>query len=384
MHKRFEALDILRGLSVIGMILVIVPGAWDQRFNWLNHAEWRGFSLADMIFPLFLFCVGFSMVLSLNKRIANKQNVLKHILIRSILLIAVGLLTALTPDFDFQKFRIPGVLQRIGLCYLLVGLLIAASSPANKEGNAAGKKQIKVLLISIGSIAAFYWIILNLIPVPTFDLTGYDSEKSWPAFIDRRVFGVNHLWLYGQTNGVVTYDPEGLLSTLPACINVMAGAIIGVLYKKENKFFNPAYLFILGLILILLGWGFDKTGIDLLIKKIWTISFATLSTGFSLLLFAFIILTDKKAVSQIYLPGKVFGANALLGFIIGMLSGLLIDRPLLKINNEHKSLRESGFNLFKQIFDDPQYASFAFSITFLVISFLVLYMLYRKKWYIKL
>lgn len=103
MNNRFIELDILRGLSVIGMILVIVPGAWDQRFSWLNHADWRGFSFADMIFPTFLFCVGFSMVLSLNKRTANRQPVFKHILIRSVLLISVGLITSLIPDFDFQN-----------------------------------------------------------------------------------------------------------------------------------------------------------------------------------------------------------------------------------------------------------------------------------------
>ena len=384
MNKRFEELDILRGLSVIGMILVIVPGAWDQRFTWLNHADWRGFSFADMIFPTFLFCVGFSIVLSINNRIANKQNVFKHILVRSILLISLGLIMSLIPDFDFKNFRIPGILQRIGFCYLLVGSLITYSFPMNTEGNAIIKKQIKVLLICIGLISAFYWIILNFIPVPKLNMTGYDSEKSWPAFIDRSIFGVNHLWVYGQTKGVVTYDPEGLLSTIPSCINVIAGAIMGLLYRGKNKLFNLKYLFTIGFILILLGWSFDKTGIDLMIKKIWTISFAILSSGFSIVLFAFIILTGRTVISKIYFPAKVFGANTLLGFIIGILSGLLIDRPIIKINNEYKSLRDSGFAFFKQIFDNPQYASFAFSITFLIISFLFLYILYRRKWYIKL
>ncbi len=384
MHKRLEELDILRGLSVIGMILVIVPGAWDQRFASLDHPEWRGFSFADMIFPTFLFCVGFSLVLSINKRMANGQNVVKHLLIRSILLIAVGILIALIPDFDLQKFRIPGVLQRIGLCYLITGLLIIFSYPKNSKGNAASRKQVRVLLILIVMIAALYWTVLNLIPVPGFDITGYDSEKSWPAFIDRAVFSVDHLWIWGQTNGVVTYDPEGLLSTLPSCINVMAGAIMGLLYKAGNKFFNFRYLFILGFILMLAGWSLDKTGVDLLIKKLWTVSFATLSTGFSIALFAFILLTNREPVSNIYFPAKVFGSNALLGFIMGMLSGLLIDRPLLPASSQYRSLRESGYNFFKQLVGHPQWASVAFSIVFLVIIFIILYILYRKKWYVKL
>lgn len=170
---------------------------------------------------------------------------------------------------------------------------------------------------------------------------------------------------------------------MPSCINVIAGAIVGLVYKEKTKPFDLKYLFIIGFVLILSGWSFDKTGIDPMIKKLWTISFAILSSGFSIVLFALIILTNRKAVSKIYFPAKVFGANALLGFIIGILSGLLIDRPIVKSNNGYKSLREWGFTLYKEIFD-AQYASFAFSITFLFVSFLLLYILYRRKWFIKL
>jgi predicted acyltransferase len=384
MKQRFNELDIVRGLSVIGMILVTVPGAWDQRFIWLNHTEWRGANLSDMIFPAFLFCVGFSIILSINNRISKgKQQAINHILIRGTLLIVIGIAVALIPDFNLHTVRIPGVLQRIGICYIVVGLLIIFFSKSHKDGDT--NIQIKVLIISAAFIALLYWIVLNFIPISGFNnVTGYDSEKSWPAFIDKHVFGINHLWPYGQTNGVVTYDPEGLLSTFPACINVIIGAIMGLLYKKKEKYRKPPFLFLFGFILILFGWLLDIANIDPIIKKIWTPSFALLSSGFSIVVLACVMISNKNSISKLYYPAKVFGANALLGFIIGAISGLLIDTPVLLIENKKTSIRDYGFNILNETLHSPQYASFLFSILFLTVTFLILLFLYKKRWFVKL
>lgn len=384
MKERLQELDMLRGLSVIGMILVIVPGDWGQRFGWLNHAEWRGWSLADMIFPSFLFCVGFSMILSINKRIANGRTlIIRHILIRGIALVVLGFAIGLIPDFNFHTVRIPGVLQRIGICYILVGLLIVFSSGNEKEVNR--NIQLKTLLLSASIIAILYWVVLNLIPLPGVgNITGYDSDKSWPALIDRQIFSVNHLWIWGQTNGVVTYDPEGLLSTFPACINVIAGAIIGMLYKGNHKFIKPPFLLLIGSVLVLSGLLLEISSIDPLIKKIWTVSFALLSSGFAIVVLGVIMISNKSFITTLYFPTKVFGSNALLGFIIGMLSGQLIDRPFLLVDNNKTSLRSYGFNMLNEAVHSPQYASFLFSIIYLTLSFLILLFLYRKRWFIKL
>jgi predicted acyltransferase len=384
MEQRFNELDIVRGLSVVGMILVTVPGAWEQRFMWLNHAEWRGANLSDMIFPTFLFCVGFSFILSINNRISKgKQQAINHILIRGTLLIVIGIAVELIPDFNLHTFRIPGILQRIGTCYIIVGLLIIGFSKSHPDRDT--NSQIKVLISSAVFLALLYWVVLNFIPISGFNnVTGYDPVKSWPAFIDRHIFGINHLWPYGQINGVVTYDPDGLLSTFPACINVIIGAIMGLLYKKKEKYFNLPFLFLFGFILILFGWLLDIANIDPMIKKIWTPSFALLSSGFSIIVLAFVMISNKNSISKIYYPAKVFGANALLGFIISIKSDLFLDKPVLLIENKKTSLRDYGFNILNETLHSPQYASFLFSILFLTVTFLILLFLYKKRWFVKL
>ncbi len=384
MKRRVIELDVLRGMSVIGMILVIVPGDWGQRFEWLNHAEWRGCTLADMIFPTFLLSVGFSMILSINKRIAvGKANLLKHILVRGSLLVGLGFLLGLLPDFNFDTVRIPGVLQRIGFCYMLVGVIVVFFSRSEVKENR--RIQIKLLVISATVIALTYWLVLNFIPLPGSDqLTPYDPDKSWPAYVDRHIFGINHLWIYGQTKGLVTYDPEGLLSTFPACMNVIAGAVMGLLYKMESKYFKPVFLCLSGLSLMLVGWLLDTMNIDPIIKKIWTPSFALFSSGFSAVVFSVIMISNKGIISKLYFPARVFGANALLGFLIAMLSGQLIDKPLLSFHEEASSLRHFGFTLLNQLLGSAPYGSFIFSLTYLVVAFLILNLLYQRNMFLRL
>ena len=383
MKERFEALDIVRGLSVIGMIMVIVPGAWEQRFNWLNHTDWRGYNVSDLIFPTFLFCAGFSLALSLRKRMerGNTQTVIR-ILSRSLLLVLLGLLIALVPDFNFANLRIPGILQRIGVCYLIVGLLIVYSEKhrkANKEN-----AQIIFIISVAAAIAILYWALLYFVPVPGYHTNGFDSEGSWPAYIDRKVFGIAHMWEFGTTNKVVTYDPEGLLSTLPACINVMMGATIGFLYLNKNRYFTISRLFIIGLCLYVSGILLDLCNIDPIIKKIWTASFALLSSGFSIMLLALImmIITNKWLASVFY-PVKVFGANALLAFIVAM-SAWIIDKPFISSGGSYLSLRKYGYQSMMRFSTDPQHSSFLFTLVFLVVLFILLWLLYRSKRFIKI
>ncbi len=376
MKQRLLELDILRGLSILGMILVITPGDWSQRFQWMNHAEWIGYPLSDMIFPSFLFCVGMSIAISLNKKrklnISN-TNIIRKIITRTILLFAIGIFINGFPNFNWQNIRIPGVLQRIAVCYCLVSFIWLYSMQSKKITNS--------LLIAL-TIAISYFVLLYFIPVPSFGITGHSAANSWASYIDQNIFGIQHLWIYGTSNGVVTYDPEGILASLPAAINVIFGVVFGQLYLQNSKWYQPAYIFLTGFVLLLIGYILHSTGIMPMIKKIWTSSFALFSSGFSLIVLAFIqlSLTKAPAFKKVYDPFIVFGSNALLAFIIGNLFMPIMDMPLFS----ELSIRQSGFEFFKNIVNSAQWGSFLYSFTFLLILYSGLYFLYQKKWFLKL
>lgn len=383
MQNRLEELDILRGLSVIGMILVITPGDWGYRLPCLNHAVWEGFPLADTISPTFLFCVGFSLAISFTKKHNNGDTALlisKHIFRRTTLLILIGLFIAAYPWFDFSSIRIPGVLQRIGLCYFIVGLLLVLLKEQKTE------KKIAILLGIAAAILILYWVLLFYVPVPGFESPGFDSPGSWAPYIDRKVFGPHHLWAFGIVDGVRASDPDGLLSALPASVNVILGVILGFLYLIKSKYFKVHLLFIAGLILSLIGLLLGYTGIVPIIKTIWTSSFALLSSGVSIMVLALISLGLKfKYVPSLFYPTKVFGANALLAFIIALMSpALFLDIPYFEKGSQLLSLRTFGFEAIKTVFPNPYFAAFLFSVFFLTFVFFTLWFLYRRKYFIKL
>ena len=168
----------------------------------------------------------------------------------------------------------------------------------------------------------FNWVLYH-IPVSGIGVTGDNSYNSWPVIIDKNIFGVHHLWEYRTTNGKVTYDPEGLLATFPASVNVIFGLIIGVFYTRNKNQYTTRLLFVLGAFLLLLGFSLDYFNVMPAIKKIWTSSFVLLSSGFSILLLAFIrfLLTKYLVTKKILYPFIVYGANAIVAF---MLSNMLI------------------------------------------------------------
>ena len=137
MNKRWDALDVLRGLTIMLMLLNLSPGSWEHNFSWLVHAKWDGWTLIDMVAPAFLFCIGVAMPLSLRRRSekgASRAELLRHVLWRSLLLVAIGFFLNLYPNFDFAHVRIPGVLQRIGLCYGIVGAFMLLTARIDAGG----------------------------------------------------------------------------------------------------------------------------------------------------------------------------------------------------------------------------------------------------------
>lgn len=379
MKKRLLELDTLRGISILGMILVITPGDWSKRFHWMNHAEWIGFPLSDMIFPTFLFCVGMSIAISFHKKI--KHNVpyvvlIKKILIRTILLFLIGVFINGFPSFDWQHIRISGVLQRIGISYCIVSLIWLFIQ---------SRKRLLPLtfLLSIAFfIGAFYFILLYYIPIPSFGITGHSSANSWPSYIDQNIFGIQHLWMYGTTDGIVTYDPEGLLASLPASINIIFGVVFGQLYILNSKWYNLKYIMLVGVLLLIVGYFLNYFSIMPIIKKIWTSSFALFSSGFSLLILSVIqlLITQHAVFKRVFYPFIVYGSNALLAFIISNALMPIMDIPLIN----GISTRQGGFQFFNTIIPSQEWSSFLYGSTFLVLLFCLLNILYKKKLFLKL
>ena len=383
-NRRLDELDLLRGLSVIGMLLVVTPGQWEQNFSWLVHAPWEGLVPADMIFPGFLFCVGYALPLSLSRRIGageTSRRMAMHFMSRGLVLIGIGVLLNLLQTFDWGTARLPGILQSIAVCWLLVGGLLLASN----QGRDAGEWNPRLGILTACAIVllAAYWVLLTFVPVPGYGANRYDSVGSWPAFIDRTVFGVNHLWIWGQTDGLVTYDPEGLLSTLSASINVLTGTIFASLYLRAPTKLTPARQIGAGSTLMVAGLVASLFYPP--IKQIWTGSFALFSSGVALtLLGGFALLTRNEPAGKILFPLKVYGSNALLVFIISGITFATFDTPFIPVGEEIVTFRNLGYSVFSSVLSDSKSASFAFAFTFVCLLYPLLWFLYSRRWFLRI
>ena len=219
LKPRLRSLDVFRGITVAAMILVNNPGDWGHIYAPLEHAEWNGCTPTDLIFPFFLFIVGVSIVFALGSKKENPETHNKLILValkRSAILFGLGLFLSLFPLFDFSVVRILGVLQRIAIVYFICVVIFIKTNP---------KTQWKLM---IGILLA-YWAIMTLIPVPGVGYANLGKETNLGAWLDRLVLTVNHTWKLSKT-----WDPEGILSTLPAIGTGLFGILIGNLLKSNG------------------------------------------------------------------------------------------------------------------------------------------------------
>lgn len=376
--KRLEALDILRGLCVIGMILVAYAGSWYPRFTVLNHADWQGFVLADMIFPGFLFCVGVALPMSFAARAARqtKAQLFGHVLWRSAALIALGVVLNFIAHPDPAAFRLPGILQRIGLCYALAGgLCLLLGRKSDHDFTVPGWPLTGIT----AAIAIGYAALLILWTDADCAGACFDSVHSLPAVIDRMVFTPAYMWNWGLTDGVKTYDPEGLLSTLGALVNVLIGVAVAVYIRGHGVKGSLVGLGLFGLVLMLAGLGLNSE--IPIIKKIWTTSFALVSAGFGVLVFVLLaVAADVFKAGRFAVFAKVFGANATLAFVLISLFDTVLQRPLLS----GVSLHDAAATQLGAIIPEPRVASLAYSAGLVLIIGAILWPLYRKRWFLKL
>jgi predicted acyltransferase len=349
-------------MTIAGMILVNNAGNWDEVYRPLAHAEWNGWTLADLIFPFFLFIVGVAISISFADRSSrNVRELVTRILRRTLLLFALGMaLNALTSFDGFAGLRVPGVLQRIALCYLAASMVSLATGP---------RGQIAILV----GLLAGYWALLELVPVPGVGAGHLDPESNLAAYVDRRIFGEGHLYRK-------TWDPEGLLSTLPAIATTLFGVLAGRwLFGKRPSRQTTFGLIAAGALAVALGELMSHwMPIN---KNLWTSSFATFTAGMALMLFGFFFwLIDVREVRRSVHPFVVFGVNPIAVYVLSTALGELLDRIAVGDDN----LRERICEWLFAGWAPPRAASLLFALSYVLVWLGVVEVFYRKRIFIKL
>lgn len=369
--KRLLSLDVFRGMTIAGMILVNNPGTWSAIYSPLEHAEWNGWTPTDFIFPFFLFIVGVAIPLALGKRIESgtvTRDVYIKIFRRSAVIFLLGLFLAAFPYFGLSDLRIPGVLQRIAVCYLIASILFLHFDWK------------KLVYVSIGLLLV-YWLLMTLIPVPGCAVTTMnDKACNLAAYIDRIIFTEAHIWKQAKV-----YDPEGILSTLPAIVTTVSGILTGMWLKKDGSNYEKvAGLFFFGVVLVALGWCWNF--FFPINKALWTSSYVLFTSGLALCFLGFCYwLIDIKGYEKWAKPFIVFGVNALALYVLsGLLTEILI---LIEVpGGDGKTTSLWGW-IFHNIFlsvAEPINASLMFAISYVLLWLFFMWLFYRKKIFIKI
>lgn len=380
---RWRALDWLRGLSITGMLLNLTPGAWDRQYAWMVHAKWEGSTLVDMVAPAFLFCIGAAMPLSLSQRIQagqTKAALLRHGLWRAALLVAIGLFLNAYPVFDLAHLRIPGVLQKIGLAFALaLGIVLLV---LRQPGGGAADFRPRLLLRAVILILLSHWALLYFVPVPGFGAGRFDAVGSWPAYIDRSLFSVPHMFIWWPVEGKVVFDPDGLLNAFTSSASILIGVLAGLAYMggKPKRFGLASCAGGAALMLAALA----LSPVCPIIKNIYTATFTLFSAGFSLVLLAlFTQLARWQPSRRLLFPLQAYGANPLLAYITSFMVAPLLDAAWTNAAGATTSLRGAGQAALGTVLD-PYAASFTFGLAYLSLQFLVLWACYRRRWFLKL
>ena len=359
--KRLQSLDVLRGLTIILMIIVNSPGSWSHVYPPLLHADWNGLTPTDLVFPSFLFILGISTVLSLEKRIIvdSKQKLFKKIFGRAIKIYLVGLLLWVWPEFDFSNIRYAGVLQRISVVYLICATIFIFTKKSNQLF-------LGVLLLTI------YTVIMVFIPVPEIgkpDLS--EPMMNWANYIDSQLLpGI--LWQK-------TWDPEGILSTMGAISSGLFGmSAAGILTEyKESKSLDQLmiYGFILGFSGFIVHYIFPFN------KSLWSSSFTLITAGISaMLLGTCIYYIDQKKIKKGLKIPLAFGVNPIVAYALSsILVSFFYSDFFLPI-----AINDMFMNTFINLGFPAKFVSLIYALLYGFIIYIPTYLLFKNKLYIKL
>ena len=390
---------MFRGLTIAGMLLVNDPGTWSAIYPPLEHAEWHGWTPTDLIFPFFVWIVGITTYMSMQSRRARgatESEITRSILRRGAIIYLLGFLMAGFPFFTWTAipdhpdpsflyrvwdrllhWRIMGVLARIGVVYIIAGLI-------------AQRTTLRQQVYTIIGLLFGYWFIMTALPVPGSGVLGQlaiaKPDATMAAYFDRLLldwsrFGLgNHLW-----SGSVTWDPEGILSTIPAVATAMLGILTGRWLAEGPKpiderltglFATSALGMMAGL---MWNWSFPIN------KGIWTSSYVVFCAGMAGVSLATIIwLVDVKKHDWWTKPFVVFGMNPILAFVgSGVMARIIYSLIKVPFDGKSVALQSAIYQSMFASWLEPKNASLAFAICFVAFWYGIVYVLYRKRIFLK-
>lgn len=363
---RLVSLDAFRGLTIAGMILVNNPGSWAHIYPPLAHAAWHGWTPTDLIFPYFLFIIGVAIPFSFRRRLgegAERGDLFRHVVRRAFIIVGVGLAMRAVPDFDFAEMRWAGVLQRIGLVYLIAAGLYLWFAARGRW-------------IWTGGLLFGYWAVMMLVPVPGYGAGDLSPDGNLAAYLDRLLMD-GHLYRD-------TWDPEGLLSSLPAVATSLLGIFTGewLLSDRDRKVLTRGLL-AAGAVLVPLGllWGL----VFPINKNLWTSSYVVFTAGTALLLLGamYWAIDVKRWRGWWHTPMVVYGMNAIAVFVASGMLAKTMGR--IRVGGEDGTSLHGWIyqNLFQSWAGDLN-GSLAFAVTYVGFWLALMWVLYRKRIFIKI
>lgn len=373
---RLLSLDVFRGATVAAMILVNNPGSWANIYPPLAHASWHGCTPTDLIFPFFLFIVGVSIAYAMGSKkldpSTHKSTLIKATK-RALILFGLGLFLSLFPKVftnpieAFSTVRIPGVLQRIGVVFIISSLIFLKNSEKN------------ILKILIGLLVA-YWAMMTFIPVPGVGYANLEKETNLAAWFDRLVLTESHLWKSAKT-----WDPEGILSTIPAIASCLFGVLVGVYLRRKDitDSVKVAWLFSIGILALLAGlvWGLQFP----INKSLWTSSFVLYTAGWATILLSLSYwLIDINGYKRFTKPFVVYGVNAITVFFLSGLMPRIMSMIEVKMPDGKMVGSQTWiYNTFIVPYFSPLNASLVYAVLFILFWYLILWIMYKRNIIIK-
>ena len=353
---RLLSLDAFRGAIILLMVLVNNGG--QQNYHQLEHSAWDGWTATDIVFPSFLWIIGVAITLSLGKRVeagVSRASLFRQVLRRSAILFALGVCLYLPPAFHFAAMRIPGVLQRAAVCYLATSAIYLTT-------------RLRGQAIWIVALMVTYALLMFLVPVPGFGAGHLDLKGNFAHFVDRAVFGP-HNYREGD------WDPEGLVSTLPAIATTLLGVMAGhILRLRRDLSVRTTWLFLSGALLTAAGVMLDHwMPIN---KKLWSDSFTLFMAGLDFTWFAaFAWVVDGLNFRTWTRPFTIVGMNAIAIYLFSEVLSILLD-----VTNAHDWISDHVFNPMAA----ARNASLLFALCFVGVTWLFGWALYKRGWFWKI
>lgn len=360
--ERLTSLDVFRGTTIGAMIIVNYPGTWSHVYAPLLHKPWHGITPTDLIFPFFLFIVGVSIALAYSRQVEKGipfPEIYKKVLFRGLKIFAVGIFLSLWPNFNFGELRVAGVLQRIALVFVACTILFVRTT-------------WKTQAIVGAAILIVYWLALMFIPTPGYGKPMLEPGVNLAAWFDS--FTVpGRMWQE-------TWDPEGLLSTLPAIVTGITGMLVGkIILSNHSQEKRALWMFVAGFIATVIGyiWSLHFP----LNKPIWTSSYVMVTSGLASMTLAacyYIIDMEKKTFGT--KPWVILGTNAIAVYVLaGLLGHVFYSIPFGGM-----ALNQHAMELLTGIGFAPKLASLTYAAFFLGVLFIPGAIFYRNKIFIKL